>query len=247
MDKMSWMSDGLTWGSWRSLVSQAVIDQNLPISSEQSAVDSFVRTFLARARRPPFHGIAPMLQIPTDNLMQYLGPESTRRGLLLFSWQAPGVDFEIPEEEAEWRTDPEACIVDDRGGLYILKGWPNRTEAKMLLPFSIGHNGFLLRGDGYLHEGVGNDRLYHLDICNPALPYQVTPLALILANWYELVVNENWLVSIHGVTGNKLSWTPADNEEFTRDFQINLHCEPPIDSSSWRNFLAEDKMAHDEL
>lgn len=249
MEKMSWMSDAPAWGPWRSIASQPVIEQYLPADSEHSAVNSFVRTFLTRARKPPFHGIAPMLQIPTDNLMHHFGPKSTRRGFLLFPWQAPGVDFEIPEEEAEWRTDPEpARIVDDRGGLYIVESsWPNMTQAKMLLPFSIGHNGHLLRGDGYLHEGIGNDRLYHLGLCSPAMPYQGTPLALILANWAELVVNENWLVNIHGVTGNKLHWTAADNERFADHFQLNLHCEPPVDRSTWRKVYPEDTAAHDEL
>lgn len=248
MDKMSWMSDGPTWGPWRSLVSQPVIDQYLPVDAQHPAVNSFVRTFLSRARKPPFHGIAPMLEVPTDNLMHHFGPKSTGRGFLLFPWVAPGVDFEMPEEEAEWRTDPESTrIVDDRGGLYILKSWPNMTEARMLLPFSIGHNGNLLRGDGYLHEGIGNDRLYHLGDCNPSMPYQGTSLALILANWYELVVNENWLVSIHGVTGNKLHWTSADNEMFADHFKLNLHCEPPPDRSSWRDYFHEELTSHDEL
>lgn len=77
-------------------------------------------------------------------------------------------------------------------------------EAKILLPFSTGHNGNLLRGDGYLHEDIGNDRLYHVGDCNSAMPYQSTSLVLILAKWWELIVNENWLVNIHSVTGNKL-------------------------------------------
>jgi hypothetical protein len=248
MDGMSWMSDAPTWGPWRSLVSQPVIDQYLPVDSEHSAVNSFVRTFLTRARKPPFRGIAPMLQIPTDNLMHHFGPKSTRRGFLLFPWQAPGVAFEIPEEEAEWRTDSESArIVDDRGGLYILEGWSNGTEAKMLLPFSIGHNGHLLRGDGYLQEGIGNDKLYHLGICNPAMPYQGTPLALVLTNWAERVVNKNWLVNVHGLTGSKLSWTAADNERLAGDFQLSLHCEPPVDRNTWRHTFPIDRKAHDEL
>lgn len=130
---------------------------------------------------------------------------------------------------------------------HILESWLDMTEARMLLPFSIWHNGHLLRDDGYLHEGIGNDRLYYLGLCNPAMPYQGTPLALILANWWELVVDENWLVNIHGVTGNELHWATADTETFADHFQLNFYCGPPIDRSSWRRIFYEDVASHDEL
>lgn len=116
MDQMSWMSDGPAWNPWRSLVSQPVMDQYLPVDAQHSAVNSFVGTFSSRTRKPPFHGIAPILEIPTDNLMHHFGPQSIQNGVLLFSYMAPGFDFEIPEEEAQWRFDPESArIVDNRG------------------------------------------------------------------------------------------------------------------------------------
>lgn len=73
-------------------------------------------------------------------------------------------------------------------------------------------------------EKSRQDVLYQHGQCFPFLPAHGTPLAAILANWWEHVENENWHVDEHGVAGREDVWKEADTEEHGEDYQAEWSC-----------------------
>jgi hypothetical protein len=61
-------------------------------------------------------------------------------------------------------------------------------------------------------------------MCFPFLYAHGTPLAAVLANWWELVENEVWHVDEDGVVGGADIWKEADTEENAEDYQTNWSC-----------------------
>jgi hypothetical protein len=94
----------------------------------------------------------------------------------------------------------------------------------LLPPFSIGENGYVLRGDGHVVERPGQYVLYEHGICNHFLSGHRMPLAAMLVNWREQVENEDWAVDEHGVAGGEEFWKKVDTEEDAEDVRCEWVC-----------------------
>jgi hypothetical protein len=212
------------------LISTEVLDK-------YPAIPPFVRAFLSRARKPPFKFIAPQLEIPDEAFIHRVGaemqmrfPDATleepqheiceARLFLLFPWRTPGIQLLSESDQESWKPRRRSGILDNRAGLYVHSDSFYSHCGTLLLPFPLGGDGHLLRGDGTKVNGPGQDVLYQRGMCNPFLPGYGTPLTPILVNWWEQVEDESWLVDENGVAGGEELWRKADTEEDAEDFQI---------------------------
>lgn len=212
------------------------------VLSSYPAIPPFAREFLSRARKPPFTAIAPGLLVPDENFIHRVGAQLQGRHpeavltmpqheivhcprFLLFPWRVPGVKFESRADADRWQTiGNRSRILDDRAGLYLEPDAVHAHACTLLLPFSLGGNGHVLRGDGSRIERPGQCVLYEHGLCNPFLPAHGTPLAAILVNWWEQIENEDWSVDEHGVAGGEELWKKADAEEGAENFKPEGAC-----------------------
>ena len=205
------------------------------------AIPPFARAFLSRAKKPPFTSIAPQLQVPDVAFIHRVGsqlrekyPEASLTtpqhsivncpSFLLFPWRTPGVQFASRDDSDRWQLGNPSRVLDNRAGLYLVPDNLHAHASTLLLPFSVGGNGHVLRGDGTTVERPGQDVLYQHGICNPFVPDHSTPLAAILVNWWEQVENEDWAVDENGVVGGEDLWRLADMEEDAENFMIEWVC-----------------------
>ncbi|KAI4647021.1 uncharacterized protein J4E78_008993 [Alternaria triticimaculans] len=201
------------------------------------AIPPFVRAFLSRAKKPPFKSIAPQLDVPDEAFVHRIGaqmqkkdPQATliesqtevigERLFLLFPWRTQGMPLISECDQLRWEPTNRSGILDNRGGLYIHHNKFYSHCSTLLLPFPVGGNGHVLRGDDTKVEEPGQDVLYDLGLREPFLPDIGTPLIPILLNWWEQVENDSWAVDKNGVAGGGELWKKADTEQHAEDFQI---------------------------
>ncbi|RAK80816.1 uncharacterized protein BO72DRAFT_524778 [Aspergillus fijiensis CBS 313.89] len=121
-------------------------------------------------------------------------------------------------------------------GLY-LSGDDNDNRAwesgcHLLLPFSIGEQGWVRRSDGTImgtdyaddivpRPGATNSELYQC-VENGCVPYRHVPIHQVLQNWAERVREGDWAVDENGVSGGIGKWREADTEEMWEKYCVPL-------------------------
>ncbi|KAI4653398.1 hypothetical protein J4E93_001164 [Alternaria ventricosa] len=216
----------------KPLISTEVLDK-------YPAIPPFVRTFLSKAKKPPFKSIAPQIDVPDENFIHRIGAEmqkiypdatleepqheiSGSRMFLLFPWRTSGIELLSERDQENWNSKRGSNILDNRGGIYIQPDDFYSYCGTLLLPFPLGSNGHVLRGDDTKVKAYepGQDVLYQRGVGNPFVPGWGTPLTAILINWWEQVENDSWDVDENGVAGGDELWKKADTEEDAEDFKI---------------------------
>ncbi|KAI4955805.1 hypothetical protein J4E91_000012 [Alternaria rosae] len=209
------------------------------VLNKYPAIPPFVRTFLSRAKKPSFKSIAPQLDVPDEDFIHRVGAEiqkrypdatleepqheiSERHLFLLFPWRTPGIQLISERDQQNWKPKHRSGVLDNRGGLYIYSDDFYSHCGTLLLPFPLGGNGHVLRGDDTKVKVTepGQDVLYHRGLGNPFLPGWGMPLIPLLVNWWEQVENDAWGVDENGVAGGDELWKKADTEEDAEDFKI---------------------------
>jgi len=209
------------------------------VLNKYPAIPPLVRTFLSRAKKPPFKSIAPQIDVPDEEFIHRVGAEMQNRHpdatlqepqhgtsksylFLLFPWRTSGIELIFERDQENWRPQHGSTILDDRGGLYIQPDDFYSYCGTLLLPFPLGGNGHVLQGDDTKVKAYepGQDVLYRRGIGNPFVPGWGTPLTAILINWWEQVENDSWRVDETGVAGGDELWKKADTEEGAEDFKI---------------------------
>lgn len=227
---------------------------NLPysesvIEASFTQVDSFTGCFLSAlpVRQLNFRYIAPgiRLQDPVEFTNQ---PLAERRYNSLFPDRF-STDQLTPcfplllfrgerENKSPWSRPwfPDGNAEDIPSGLYIepaYKGfnWSSGNKSRLLLPFSIGSNGFARSSNGIPFQrarfpGDGRpDQLYQTDLFSGYSGYlpwdsRSSYLHKALENWAERVEMGDWLVGEDGVVGGIEKFKEADTEEHWREYVI---------------------------
>jgi hypothetical protein len=216
---------------------------SLEVLNKYPAIPPFARAFLSRAKKPFFTSIAPHLDVPNEAfihrvgaLLQDLHPKASfttqhdivrMPGFLLFPWRTPGLQLISRSDRARWQSRPgHFRTLDDRAGLYLTPDDIHAHSSTLLLPFQLGANGHVLRGDGTTveREKAGQDVVYQHGQCFPFVPDHGTPLATVLANWWEHVENEDWRVDGDGIACGEDAWKEADMEEKAENYQADWSC-----------------------
>jgi hypothetical protein len=204
----------------------------LDILNRYPAIPPFARFFLSQAKKPPFTCIAPQLDIPNEEFIHRVGAELQE--------EYPDASITTPQHEIiycprfplfSWRTPISQDVRDgsehgtvSRFGLFLEPDVFYAHASTLLLPFQLGGNHKLLRGDGVAVDRPAQDALYQHGICNPFTPSHGTPLAAILVNWWEQIENEWWSVDETGVVGGEELWKRADTEEHAEHFKADWAC-----------------------
>lgn len=219
------------------------------IEASFTEVDSFAGCFLSAlpVRRLNFRYIAPgiRLQDPVEFINQ---PLAERRYNCLFpdhfSTEPPTACFPLllfrgeRENKSPWGRPwfPGGNFEDIPSGLYIEPdhkdfSWESGNESRLLLPFSIGSNGFARSSNGIpftraRFPGDGPpDQLYQTDLFSGYSGYlpwdsRSSYLHKVLENWAERVEMGDWLVGEDGVVGGIEKFKEADTEEHWREYVI---------------------------
>jgi len=214
------------------------------VLEQYPAIPPFARAFLSRAKKPSFTSIAPQLDIPDEAFIHRVGAQlqelhpdaslTTRQhdivylpNFLLFPWRTPGTQLLSQSDRDRWENRPgHSHTLDNRVGLYLTPDSIHAHSSSLLLPFQLGANGHVLKHDGSTveREKAGQDVLYQHGQCFPFLPGHGTPLAAVLANWWERVENEDWQIDQNGVADGEDIWKEADTEENAEDYQAEWSC-----------------------
>jgi hypothetical protein len=214
------------------------------ILEQYPAIPPFARAFLSRAKKPIFTSIAPQLDVPNEAFIHRIGAKlqelypnaslTTRQheidylpNFLLFPWRTRGLQFVFQSDHDRWQNKPgRTYTLDNRAGLYLTPDGTHAHSISLILPFPLGAHGHVRKNDGTTveRECQGQSVLYQHGMCFPFLYAHGTPLAAVLANWWELVENEVWHVDEDGVVGGADIWKEADTEENAEDYQTNWSC-----------------------
>lgn len=206
--------------------------------------DSFTGHFLSDlpTRHVNFRYIAPGIQLqdPDEFIDQ---PLADRRFNTLFpdlfsSKQPPSVfPFLLfrgqGSNKSPWTRPwfPDGNAEPIPSGLYIEpteKGfnWESGNESRLLLPFSIGENGFARSSNGVPFDRARADQLYQEDLFSGYSGYlpwdsRSSYLHRVLDNWAERVERGDWVVDGDGVVGGIKKFKEADSEEHWREYFIS--------------------------
>lgn len=211
--------------------------------------DSFVKSFLSALpiRHLKFCHIAPgiRLQTPIEFINQ---PLADRRHNVLIP-DLYSTDQETPsfplllfrgerENKSPWTRPwfPDGKAENIPSGLYIEPtdkdfNWESGNRSRLLLPFSIGRNGFARSSNGIpfkIARCPGTewpDQLYHEDLFSGYSGYlpwdsRSSYLHKVLESWAERVEMGDWKVDEDGVVGGIDKFTEADTEEHWREYFI---------------------------
>ncbi|KAJ5333171.1 hypothetical protein MYU51_021163 [Penicillium brevicompactum] len=211
--------------------------------------DSFIKSFLSAlpARRIKFSHIAPgiRLQTPIESTNQ---PLADRRHNVLIpdlfgtNQEPPSFHFLLfrgeRENKSPWTRPwfPDGNAENIPSGLYIEPtdksfNWESGNRSRLLLPFSIGSNGFARSSNGIpfkLARCPGtewSDQLYHegsFSGYSGFLPWdsRSSYLHKVLESWAERVEMGDWQVDEDGVVGSIDKFQEADSEDHWRQYFI---------------------------
>ncbi|KAJ6133748.1 hypothetical protein N7523_000070 [Penicillium sp. IBT 18751x] len=220
------------------------------IEASFTELDSFAGCFLLAlpVRQLNFRYIAPGIQLqdPVEFTNQ---PLAERRhnclSLDLFSTNQPTATFPLllfrgeRENKSPWSRPwfPDGNAEDIPSGLYIEPAdkefnWSSGNESRLLLPFSIGSNGFARSSNGipFKHArfpgGYPSDQLYQTHLFSGYSGYlpwdsRSSYLHRVLENWAKRVETGDWLVGEDGVIGGIEKFKEADTEEHWREYVIS--------------------------
>ena len=210
--------------------------------------NSFANRFLARRSRPNFTHIAPGLSIAQHQPFAPASGQAEAKKLfplLLFSSTSSA------HQETQWapwgeqmRISPFARnfsnISSYPAGLYLTETKPYGTHpfedgSKLVLPFTLGSNGFARTSDGALigehvrragedpaaEIGPKSAELYQLGF-NHFIAAHDVQLRYVLWKWLEMIEEGKWEVDEHGVVGGVEKWREADTEEHWSDYQLPM-------------------------
>jgi hypothetical protein len=193
------------------------------LKSTSLRVNGFAWNFFLRARRPPFTYVGPGLRLPTlEELGHTLFPLEDRyetdSAADSASILVPPVPVLIGSQTATpWLGPPYAQTPPIPWGLYLdaceLDG-PCLFEdgCRLVLPYSLGENGFARKADGSLLTagvGDGHAELYQLGQ-NPFIPDHPSQLLSVLWQFSGHVRTGMWEVGADGVEGDADVFREAD-------------------------------------
>ena len=176
-------------------------------------IDGFATRFFVGARQPRFKYLAPGLRLPTaDELTS--GPFRD-----LEDTDMPIKPIPILLADSMARTPWCADRVEQiPAGLYFdgcKREGPSPFEdgSRLVLPYTIGGNGFAKTCDGAgIDHRIGDGELYQIG-WNPFILQHATPLRFILTRFRDYVVTSVWSVGEHGVTNSMECSQQADASE----------------------------------
>jgi hypothetical protein len=220
------------------------IDLDAPETSKVFPLGTFARRFLERARRPRFTYLAPGLQLAqTQPFASIAISEDMLRPILLLQGsdyafhdtiKTPwGEDYEIFPFHRDFQT-----IKHYPSGLYLTETEPYNTNpfedgCKLLLPFTIGENGWARTSDSAL---FGEEKHSHSEVVEPTptswelfqlgfnhfIKNHDVQLKHVLWQWNDLVEAGLWEVDDNGVIGGIEKWKEADTEERWGNYQMSM-------------------------
>ncbi|CAI7644590.1 unnamed protein product [Penicillium manginii] len=213
--------------------------------------DTFVKAFLSAlpVRHLKFRHIAPGIRLQTP--IEYINQPLADRRHHILSPDPLGNDQDTPsfplllfrgerENKSPWTRPwfPDGKAENIPSGLYIeptdkYYNWECGNRSRLLLPFSIGRNGFARSSNGIPFKfkrarGPGfewSDRLYNDDTFSGYSGYlpwdsRSSYLHKVLESWAEQVEKGDWQVDEDGVVGSIDKFKEADTEEHWREYFI---------------------------
>jgi hypothetical protein len=211
----------------------------------------FARSFVAKARHPPFTYIAPGLSVPTrQSFVQqpfYRGHGLRHENdldaasiaiepILLFASSQFFQLADIDEREDPPFHDPYDKLSSVPAGIYLLQSERQLEHAfedavKLVLPFGIGGNGYARMSDGLQ---IGDRRDSEDRSCadrytdlyqqgwNPFIEMHQVRLVKVFESWKRMVERGDWKVGARGVEGTIEAFKEADTEEGWWKFVIPI-------------------------
>jgi hypothetical protein len=202
----------------------------------------FARSFVAKARRPAFTHIAPGFSVPTVQFFVqqpfYRGDDLRREEdsdaaslpvepILLFSSTESFQLADRDEREDPPLQPPRNKASSVPAGVYSLESERQAIHGfedaiKLVLPFSVGGNGFARTSDGLQ---IGDRRISEEPSCddrytelyqqgwNPFIEMHQVRLVKVLESWKEMVERGDWNIGASGVEGTIEAFKGADTEE----------------------------------
>ncbi|KAF1825884.1 uncharacterized protein K489DRAFT_386428 [Dissoconium aciculare CBS 342.82] len=197
---------------------------------------SFARRFLERARRPRFRYLAPGLQLAwSQPLASVTIEDDMLRPILLFQ------SSELAHRDTAdsmGRNSEFFPVSNCPAGLFLTETKPYEWHpwedgCMLLLPFTIGENGWARKSNGELmgehrqDEGENPGRtpcstdLFQLGH-NVFIRNHNVQLKNVLWLWTEMVEEGMWEVDSDGIKGGMEKWKEADTEEHWEDYVLPL-------------------------
>ncbi|QYS99747.1 hypothetical protein H0G86_006866 [Trichoderma simmonsii] len=214
------------------------------IRSSELLPNSFAGQFLARARDTRFSHIAPGLRIARQQPFSSVNVEGGKmRPILIFESSQEAYQ---DTERAPWGEEvhishfpqPFQSITNFPAGIYLTETVPHGAHpfedgCKLILPHTIGGNGWARTSDGALFgentQAKGprasqvprSTQLYQQGF-NHFIQTHDVQLKHVLRHWADMVEKGKWAVDVDGVGGGIEKWREADTEDHWQDYQLPM-------------------------